>query len=90
MVWNVMPHFSPGRSGDERRQQTLSVPQERRGPHDRRGLNPPPDWINGWLCFESKAERRRLCPVPAGWEQFDENELEQCRCRASVTEPVDV
>jgi hypothetical protein len=23
----------------------------------------------GWLCFESAAEKRRLSPVPADWEE---------------------
>jgi hypothetical protein len=30
-----------------------------------------PDLQNGWLCFESETgEKRRLAPVPAGWEAF--------------------
>ena len=25
-------------------------------------------YANGWLCFESDIEKRRLAPIPAGWE----------------------
>jgi hypothetical protein len=27
-----------------------------------------PAFANGWLTFESAAERRRLAPIPADWE----------------------
>ena len=30
----------------------------------------------GWLTFESKHERRRLAPIPAGWENASANRLE--------------
>lgn len=26
-------------------------------------------YANGWLCFESTSEKRRLAPIPEGWEQ---------------------
>jgi hypothetical protein len=29
-----------------------------------------------WLCFESPAERRRVSPVPARWQQMPDDELE--------------
>ena len=25
-------------------------------------------YANGWLCFESGEEKRRLAPIPDGWE----------------------
>lgn len=25
-------------------------------------------YANGWLCFESEVEKRRLAPIPTGWE----------------------
>jgi hypothetical protein len=25
----------------------------------------------GWLCFQSKTERRRLAPIPPGWHDWD-------------------
>ena len=35
--------------------------------HSRTSLNSTP-YANGWLCFESEAEKRRLAPIPDGWE----------------------
>ena len=29
----------------------------------------------GWLCFQSADERRRLAPIPPGWDTWDEREL---------------
>jgi hypothetical protein len=31
----------------------------------------------GWLCFESVAEKRRLHPIPPGWENGSDAELWQ-------------
>ena len=31
---------------------------------------------HGWLCFESRAEKRRLVPVPADWLRCREDKLE--------------
>jgi hypothetical protein len=28
-------------------------------------------YANGWLCFESTEEKRRLAPIPDGWEFGD-------------------
>lgn len=30
----------------------------------------PEGYRNGWLCFESSSEKRRLTPLPAGWEDL--------------------
>jgi hypothetical protein len=29
----------------------------------------------GWLCFQSPTERRRLAPVPSGWQRWEEGAL---------------
>jgi hypothetical protein len=29
----------------------------------------------GWLAFEARGERRRLAPVPPGWEDMDDTQL---------------
>ena len=39
-------------------------------------------FANGWLCFESPAEKRRLAPIPSGWQFGDAPYLEQMRDRA--------
>lgn len=39
----------------------------------------PNKYEAGWLCFESDAEKRRLCPVPASWETRTDHELDVLR-----------
>lgn len=42
-------------------------------------------FANGWLCFESPGEKRRLAPIPEGWEFRDLPALEDlCREAAPV------
>ena len=37
----------------------------------------PSGFENGWLCFESESgEKRRLVPVPDGWESASVEQLE--------------
>ncbi len=31
---------------------------------------------DGWLCFERGTERRRLCPIPAGWSRCTDEQLD--------------
>lgn len=47
-------------------------------------------FANGWLCFESEREKRRLAPIPAGWESRDAGALEHlceqaCRVPSRLT-----
>jgi hypothetical protein len=69
-VYDVNPR------ADERRvQQRRDSSAEVDGFADRRsedrratvGAIRPPRLTRGWLCFESKGERRRLQPIPDGW-----------------------
>lgn len=48
-----------------------AVDQERRAhaPSPAAGLE------SGWLAFQCGAERRRLAPIPVGWEQQPADEL---------------
>jgi hypothetical protein len=32
--------------------------------------------LQGWLCFESGGDRRRLTPVPSDWTECDERRLQ--------------
>jgi hypothetical protein len=34
-------------------------------------------FAEGWLCFESLREKRRLAPIPSGWERLEIPVLEQ-------------
>ena len=38
----------------------------------------------GWLLFESLHEKRRLAPVPSGWEKFTQTELRMLCRKARV------
>ena len=44
-------------------------------------------FANGWLCFESADEKRRLAPIPAGWEFRETKILEQLRDKATLVSP---
>ena len=61
-VWQVLP--SP-----------LDAQQEAADFTTRMSLNGTP-FANGWLCFESAAEKRRLAPIPEGWEFLEPQVLE--------------
>jgi len=39
---------------------------------------------NGWLCFETKSERRRLTPIPGDWPRCDDGQLEGYLAEARV------
>ena len=81
-VWDVPPRFETMRSGTERRKLHLSYSPERRGHEERRKTEAPPEWVHGWICFESAGEKRRLCPLPHGWEEASIDQLEDFRTRA--------
>jgi hypothetical protein len=50
------------------------TPERRRNPF-RRNLDVASEYSNGWLCFEGEGEKRRLAPVPDGWEQAGPDRL---------------
>jgi hypothetical protein len=46
-----------------------------------------PDWVDGWLTFESEGEKRRLAPVPPEWESLPPQRLELlCRMAEPSTQ----
>ena len=65
-VWEVSPSKTGDTSADHRSRSNLKDTA----------------YANGWLCFESPAEKRRLAPVPKGWEFRDQTHLEQMRDQA--------
>jgi hypothetical protein len=50
------------------------TPERRRNPF-RRNLEVASEYSNGWLCFEGGGEKRRLAPVPDGWDQAGPDRL---------------
>lgn len=78
-VWLVTPAAAERRRADRRASSTDSTayqgeydrrrtPERRRGPF-RRSVTVASEYSSGWLCFESEGEKRRLAPVPQGWEE---------------------
>lgn len=78
-VWEVRP-LRPERREADRRCVACDVPVDRRRGSDRRqrwemrvrltdGLG------LGWLAFDSDAEKRRLAPIPEGWDALPDGEL---------------
>jgi hypothetical protein len=43
-----------------------------------------PELRGGWLAFESHDEKRRLAPIPPGWETASEAELLALLARATL------
>lgn len=89
-VWDVAPHVLQGTT-DRRtrvRRQAPAQPhdperrelEERRTGKDRRGrrrLVLTPGMEQGWLVFESTSEKRRMAPIPDGWDTQPEPDLER-------------
>ena len=80
-VWDVVPQRVSGqeerRAADRRRGGVHAYEgPERRGGRDRRRGAMLPGLGTGWLCFQNGEEKRRLSPIPAGWDEVDEVELQ--------------
>ena len=94
-VWQVHPsaaerRFVQRRVNDDERGDAL----ERRSGDERRvgekehtisRATIAPEFTYGWLCFETAGEKRRLAPVPEGWDRADDETIEQWCC---VAKPV--
>jgi hypothetical protein len=85
-VWDIVPRLSERRVGSsvdrraevrpiafaDRRREQRRVPQAPVARARLRGT-----YAQGWLCFESDAEKRRLSPIPDDWTVCDEDRLEE-------------
>ncbi len=85
-VWSVVPRVSLGHEsweGIDRRSPdpVLGCP----GVERRRAKVPAAPLLSpgleaGWLTFESATEKRRIAPIPPGWDEGDDRALEAlCR-----------
>ena len=77
-VWLVTPAAAERRKADRRagtaRSENFAFADRRRTPERRknpfrRTIEVATEYSSGWLCFESEGEKRRLAPVPDGWEE---------------------
>lgn len=79
-VWEVYPADVERRMSGE-----FPAPQRIDGPSgDRREFRVvvPSALQQGWLAFQSGAERRRLAPIPASWSTLDDEALVALLTRA--------
>jgi hypothetical protein len=93
-VWQVHPSAAERRFVQRRvKDENRSDAPERRSGDDRRigeqGHGLPratiaPEFTYGWLCFETSGEKRRLAPVPDGWDRADDETIEQWCCTAKA------
>lgn len=70
-VWAVEPTMVEHRSGTG---DPPPVTGERRRARSAR-LKVSPAMIQGWLAIRSDTERRRVAPIPPGWDEFDDARL---------------
>ena len=81
-VWDVEPSHAERRLNDDDRRRKNRTSGERRQVEDRTRVRIHSYLSHGWLAFESKHDRRRLAPIPTGWEALDAKALEQLCDRA--------
>jgi hypothetical protein len=85
-VWLVTPMAAERRKADRRAAagegvvDIQSFSERRRTPERRknlfrRGVEVANEYSDGWLCFESEGEKRRLAPVPEGWSEVGPDRL---------------
>jgi hypothetical protein len=74
-VWDVRPQTMGARPTDDTEQRPRV-----RSPFSR-------ELSDGWLCFEAGGIKRRLWPIPTGWEMMNERDLATLCARASTAPP---
>ena len=89
-MWQVHPSAAERRFVQRRvKDEDRTDSAERRSGHERRTGAPrkaratiAEEFTYGWLCFECGEEKRRLAPVPEGWDRADDETIEQWCCTA--------
>lgn len=83
-VWDVVPRLEERRLAlqPDRRVEIKVIPFADRRRISRRVLQTrrallSGSYAQGWLCFESRGEKRRLSPIPGDWKTCDEETLER-------------
>lgn len=100
-AWDVRPQGADRRQGQQRRSRSIDDPgvdppvidertgaeRRRRGDEDVPRVRSTETLSRGWLAFESTSERRRLSPIPPGWEHSSESELARL-CERALSGPI--
>lgn len=72
-AWEVYPSMAERRINRERRTPVRDERPRRQRDAPRVGVHD--ELRDGWLAFRSADERRRLAPIPPGWQLFPETGL---------------
>ena len=82
-VWDIVPRLEERRKAEatDRRVEIQVIPFADRRRTSRRIANTRRSllrgsYASGWLCFESRKEKRRLSPIPGDWTTCDDGTLE--------------
>ena len=81
-VWDVFPSHAERRLVFDRRTGSRNGGERRQEDAPRIAI--APDLHNGWLCFETENERRRLIPAPERWDEASDDGLREMLDRATV------
>jgi hypothetical protein len=85
-VWEVAPSHAERRRAEHDRPRSRPLGPDRRGAIDGTlRIRISNELAHGWLCFQSEQAKRRLTPVPDGWEQLDDAGLERLLREATLT-----
>lgn len=76
-VWDVYPALGDRRGPLGDRRLFMRETADRRTVLGAAVLRVSPEYERGWLAFQSGHERRRLAPVPDGWDGLDGADLER-------------
>ena len=80
-VWTVFPEYAERR----RAAQPTTAPAVDRRARSEFRVPLGSQWADGWLCFKSNFEKRRLAPVPAAWDEMPDQDLERLCQSATPT-----
>lgn len=83
-VWDVFPGDVPGRSTYDRRADARAA-QQAAGESAADVPMLDSELEEGWLCFQSGAERRRFAPIPLKWHELPDAVL---RVMLDIASPV--
>jgi hypothetical protein len=79
-AWEVHPAAVEHRLAAERRKAARDKLDRRRRKESRIVVDP--ELTKGWLAFQTRDERRRIAPIPDGWERLTDTELARLAERA--------
>ncbi|HEY4216178.1 MAG TPA: hypothetical protein VGM67_03515 [Gemmatimonadaceae bacterium] len=83
-VWSVQPEYAERRDGASGETVPAVLSAERRRRSEYR-VPLTGQFANGWLCFETEGEKRRLAPFPELWARLsDDGLIELCEQAARV------